>query len=138
MTPAGVVKHFLSELVDHQNLSALDRYMADEVLEHEVFPAGLPATKEGLRQLFSLLYQAFPDLYVTIEETIIEANTVVARLSWCGTHKKELFGVTASQQKHSFHSIEIFKITNGKIVEHWSESNWFQTLQLPAQKERNV
>jgi steroid delta-isomerase-like uncharacterized protein len=138
MTSAGVVKQFLSELVDHQNINALDRYVADDYFEHEVLPAGLPATKEGLRQLFNLLYQAFPDLCVTIEKTIIEANTVVARLSWRGTHNKELFGLAASQQKHSFHSIEIFKIASGKITEHWSESNWFQTLQLSAQKERNV
>jgi predicted ester cyclase len=92
-------------------------------------PEGIPSTHAGLKEIFGKLFQAFPDLYTVIEETIIEADKVVARQTWMGTHQADFFGNPPSGKQVSFGTIDIVTIKEGQIIEHWGESNWLRILQ---------
>ncbi|MCA9839657.1 MAG: ester cyclase [Trueperaceae bacterium] len=129
MTNVGLVKQFLDELVNHKKLSAIETFVAKDMLEHEKFPDGIPSTRTGLIELFEILHRAFPDLCVVIEDTVIEGNKVVARQTWTGTHQADFFGKVASGKAIKFSSIDIIRIENSKITEHWGESNWLRLLE---------
>jgi len=73
------------------------------------------------RQVLRLL-AGYPDLRWTIEDLIAEEDKVVACWSMSGTHKGEYLGVPATNKKVSFDGITIHHVTNGKIMD--SYSNW--------------
>ena len=74
------------EVVNQKKLSALDDYVAADVVWHDP-PPGLAPGMEGFKQFFPMLYAAFPDWHATIEDVIAEGDKVVHRIKGGGTHK---------------------------------------------------
>src|SRR5262249_43821596 len=56
---------------------------------------------------------AFPDLVVTIEDTVAQGEKVVARWSATATHKGEFIGLAPTQNKVTISGISIQKIVEG-------------------------
>jgi len=48
---------------------------------------------EELKQLFSIYFNAFPDLHADIEDIIAEGDRVAIRVMCRGTHKGEIMGI---------------------------------------------
>jgi steroid delta-isomerase-like uncharacterized protein len=77
---------------------------------------------EGLTQFVSMIRSAIPDLRITIEDDMAEADKVVTRWIGQGTHQGELMGVAPTGNQLTFTGITIHRIEATKIVEEWS--NW--------------
>ncbi|HTL52866.1 MAG TPA: ester cyclase [Planctomycetota bacterium] len=71
---------------------------------------------EGFKTYMQIVHLAFPDFTNTVEELIAEKNTVVARLTYGGTNRGELFGRKGTGRKVTYRGIAIFQIKKGKIV----------------------
>jgi len=76
-------------------------------------------TFEGIK----MLWQAFPDITVDIEDLIAKGNKVVVRFIGRGTHQEDFGGIPATGNKTEAGAIEIFRIENGKIIEAWEISD---------------
>jgi len=63
------------------------------------------------------MWSGFPDLHLTIEETIAEWGTVVERLTGRGTHEGEFMGVAPTGKRVEFAGMGLFRIHEGKIAE---------------------
>ncbi|MBU3537071.1 ester cyclase, partial [Alkalihalobacillus clausii] len=72
-----------------------------------------------------VLRPAFPDLVVTIHDQVAEADTVVTRKSYAGTHSAEFFGVPATGKRVDFPMIDIIRLVDAQYVEHWSTVDLF-------------
>src|SRR3712207_3504180 len=68
------------EAVNQKNLDALDEVIASDVISHSAFPGVAPGL-EGVKQLFSSLHAAFPDLHIDVEDIVAEGDKVVARVT---------------------------------------------------------
>ncbi len=79
-----------------------------------------PLDLEGVKQFYSGLWDAFPDLRITIEDMVGEADRVAWRLTVNGTHESEFRGVPATGTEVTFAAQYIFRFRNGKIVERWT------------------
>ncbi|HEX5689461.1 MAG TPA: ester cyclase, partial [Roseiflexaceae bacterium] len=87
------------------------------------FPVpGQPPGIDGFRYAVDMLHTSFPDLSITVEDLIAEGDKVVARLRAQGTHQAPFRGIAATGREVSWTGIRIFRLANGKIVEHWA--NW--------------
>jgi steroid delta-isomerase-like uncharacterized protein len=79
---------------------------------------------------------AFPDLQVTIHDQIAEGNTVVTRKTYQGTQLGAFMGLPPSGKRMSVEVIDILRIVDGKITEHWVVGDELGMLQqlgaLPA------
>jgi len=73
------------------------------------------------KQMESELYDAFPDLHVTIDDMVAEGDKVATRTTWTGTHKGEFMGVPPTNKKMTFSLIVINRFAGGKIVEDHGE-----------------
>jgi predicted ester cyclase len=62
---------------------------------------------------------ALSDLEVVSQELVSEGDRVVARTHFRATHSGELFAVPASGRRIDFHSLEMWRVQDGKLVEHW-------------------
>jgi predicted ester cyclase len=63
---------------------------------------------------------AFPDSYFTVEDMVAEGDKVVTRKTFHGTHEGEFMGIPPSGQAVRMGLIDIVRISEGRVVEHWS------------------
>ena len=88
--------------------------------------APAPLDLEGLeawREFTAPFVEAFPDLRLTIQDIAAEGNTVAARVAFRGTHRGEFQGLPPTGKEVAFSSIEIDRVVDGKVEEHWVEIN---------------
>jgi predicted ester cyclase len=121
----ALVQKFYEEIVNQKNLTALGQFVAPNAVNHTV-PSGFP---QGPSQFLGLHFNAFPDLTVTVEDLLADGDKVVARVSIRGTHQGALRAVSPTGKPFTGMAINIFRIVNGKIVEHWGLADRLGTLQ---------
>jgi steroid delta-isomerase-like uncharacterized protein len=63
---------------------------------------------------------AFPDSRVTIDDMIAEGDQVVTKKTFRGTHEGEFAGIPPTGKTVELQFVDIMRVHNGKIVEHWN------------------
>ena len=111
-----IVRGFIEEAINKGNVDASGDYVAEDVVELVPFPGQGPGLS-GLKDVLRGLRVAFPDMHWTIEEQIAEADDVLTRFTWTGTHKAEFFGVPATGKPVVVWGMVIDRIEHGKIKE---------------------
>ncbi len=106
------------EAINQKNLDALEELAASDIIDHDPAPGQAPGL-EGVKQSFDELLTAFPDVQMSIEDMIAEGDKVVARVSVSGTHQGEFMGIDPTGNRVTITGIDILRIAEGKIVEHW-------------------
>ena len=96
----------------------IDRFLADDFVEHEAIP-GMDNTRETPRQLFTMMLGAFPDFRATVHEILEDGDKVVARVTFGGTHQGEFMGMPASGNQVAWNAIDILEFRGDKVVAHW-------------------
>ena len=71
---------------------------------------------QGLRQMLTTMFQAFPDLHIEVEDLIASGDHVVSRAVLTGTHKGSFAGVPATNKKVSWHGCNVVEVKNGKAI----------------------
>jgi steroid delta-isomerase-like uncharacterized protein len=74
--------------------------------------------------LFNRLHGAFPDIKITVDDTIGADDKVVARWSAVMTHTGDHLGIPATNRPVRITGITIAQIKDGKIIRGWD--NWDQ------------
>jgi steroid delta-isomerase-like uncharacterized protein len=79
---------------------------------------------DEFKKLWSGLRSAFPDIHVTIHDTIEQGEKVAARWTATMTHKGEFLGFAPTGRTATITGISLQRWENGKIMEGWD--NWDQ------------
>lgn len=79
---------------------------------------------EEFRVFFNNLRTSFPDIHITIEDTVAEGDKVVVRVKIEGTHLGDGLGVPPTGRRMCVAGIVIIRFANGKIAEGWN--SWDQ------------
>jgi predicted ester cyclase len=74
-----------------------------------------PLDSEAWSQFLAAFTEAFPDVRLTVEEM------VAARVAFHGTHRGEFQSIPPTDKEVAFSSIEIDRMVDGKVQEHWFE-----------------
>jgi steroid delta-isomerase-like uncharacterized protein len=120
---AGEIVQRWAQLWNAQtDLALIDEIIAPDFASHSA-PPGIPPGREGVRQWIMLFRHAFADLYANIEDVIIEGDKVVMRFLGGGTQTGEFFGIPPTGKRAVLTGINILRIANGQIVEHWGNSD---------------
>ena len=117
------------EAHNKNNLDALDAIVAKDLVSHNALP-GLPPGLEGGKMAHRGFLVSFPDTQTKTEDLIAEGDRVVERYTATGTNTGPFMGFPPTGKKYSIESMSIYRIANGKIVEHWGEND---TMGLMAQ-----
>jgi steroid delta-isomerase-like uncharacterized protein len=113
---------FINEVLNNKNVNAVDELMAANYIDHNPAP-GVPSGTEGMKQLMSMFFSAFPDLHATIDVLVAEGDLVVGSMTNTGTHTGDFMGIPATGKKISFTETHIVRIADGKAVEHWGNQD---------------
>ncbi|MES2122318.1 MAG: ester cyclase [Chlamydiota bacterium] len=126
MTPQQneeIIKKYFEEAWNRGNLDVLDEIIAPNYLNHSPGMPNPPPGPEGLKPIIRGLRKAFPDLHFTIENMVVTAHQVAIHSIMHGTHQGDLFGLPPTGKKVKVNQMQIERIVDGKIVEHWRQSD---------------
>lgn len=116
---ASIVRRLTDEAFIGGNIELVDELIADDFVSHDP-PPGMPATRAGQRAVAEIVVGAFSDRKVEFDEYIETTDgRVVESWAMIATHSGEAFGVPGSGQQVRVRGIEIWRCSDGKIVEHW-------------------
>jgi steroid delta-isomerase-like uncharacterized protein len=107
---------------NQNDMAALDEIVAADIITHSQLP-NVPAGLEGGKMVHQGSLAAFPDGKTTTDDLIAEGDKVVERFTLAGTHKGDFMGIPATGKQVRVTGMSIFRIANGKIVEHWGEND---------------
>jgi predicted ester cyclase len=108
-------------------LDALDGIVAKDIISHNSLP-GLPPGLEGGKMAHFAFLEAFPDIQTTTDDLIAEGDKVVERYTARGTNTGSFMGAPPTGRKIEIGSMSIYRIADGKIVEHWGENDVIGTM----------
>jgi predicted ester cyclase len=123
-TPTDLVKlgYLFAEIMSSHDLSRLSEIKAPDYVNHNAFAEpGL----EGSKKVLGAIIAGVPDLKVTAEDVFVSADgsRVVGRYRYDGTHTGNLLGYPATGNTFAMRSIDIWRVEDGRFVEHWDELN---------------
>jgi len=118
----AIARREIEEIFGKGNLNVADEIIATDYVGHD--PALPEPTRgpEGVKQAATGYRTAFPDLIVTVEQQVVEGDTVATRWTARGTHEGELFGIAPTGKQATVTGISIERVVGGKIVE--DHTNW--------------
>lgn len=82
-----------------------------------------------LKHHIELFEAAFPNYDLIADDIVAEADKVVVRATFRGTHKGKFFGIAPTGKEVSVSVMLIYRIAGGKIVEHWMNADQVSLMQ---------
>lgn len=98
-----LVANLYQELFGNKDVTVIDKYIGDTYIQHNPSVAD---GKEALRQAVTVWFKGAPKEKIDIQHLSAEGDLVYI-------HTKSKQGETTTS------TIDIFKVENGKVVEHW-------------------
>lgn len=108
-----------TEAFNDRNYTAIDQYVAENITEHR---PGVQSGRNSTIAFLQSLASAFPDSQTWIDHIVAEGDRVVVFTTTNGTHQGEFIfapGVPPSGMEISFKTADMYRISNGQLVEHW-------------------
>ena len=108
--------------------AVVDELCAPDLVEHQFGMAGVGAeaiqhVKEAIRQV----HAATPDMSFSIEDSVEQGDTIWVRVRATGTATGPFFG-PPSGRPVDITVVDIARIVDGRIVEHWGVPDRFALL----------
>ncbi|QRE72768.1 ester cyclase [Methylobacterium aquaticum] len=96
------------------------RHIAPDFVRHD---PGLNFTvrgPEGVARLGEVLHGGVTEMTLPIDEVVAEGDRVLVRLRFRGRHTGDLMGLPASGRSIDIAVMDLFRIVDGRLVEHWA------------------
>jgi steroid delta-isomerase-like uncharacterized protein len=117
-----------TEAFNDRNYTAIEQYVAENIVEHR---PGVQSGRNSTIAFLQSLATAFPDFQTSIDHMVAEGDRVVVFTTTNGTHQGEFIfapGVPPSGKQVSFKTADMYRISNGQLVEHWDVIEILDTL----------
>ena len=121
----ALVRRFLGELA-RGNLDVIDELLSPDFVDRSLVPGQGPTRKDFKRSVAEIL-DAFRITSFTIEEQIAEGDTIVTKYAERSVIRGEFAGLPPTGTEERFEGIYIHRISDGKIIEEWSQANTLHT-----------
>ena len=107
----------LYELLNAGQVDQIGELVTEDYVEHDPLP-GQGSGREGAIDRFATIVGALAP-HFTIEDVIASGDRVVLRWTNDGTHVGEFAGLPATGATFSIAGIDIYRIENDLLAEHW-------------------
>ena len=112
-----VIRGLYDEVFCGHNLSAVDRFIHDDYIQHNPHAA---QGRAGFVEFHKIFFQAIPDVRTTINMMVAEGDLVFVYSTYTGTHTGDgLLGFPHTGNEVKYDVVDIFRLRDGKLCEHW-------------------
>ncbi|MDQ4058799.1 MAG: ester cyclase [Actinomycetota bacterium] len=70
-------------------------------------------------EFLGVFLEGFPDLHLEVQDSAADQHMVAQRILFTGTHTGTFRGLPATNRKVRFSGLEINRMVDGKVAEHW-------------------
>ena len=92
-----------------------------QYVNHNAFAA--PGKAGSVSVFFEGFLPAMPDFRVTVEDVYEDGDTLIGRFRYTGTFLHPLMGYAPTGKTVEMRSIDIWRVQDGLLAEHWDELN---------------
>jgi len=115
----AIIERYFYEVWNQGKLAILNELMSPDYINHSPGMPNPPPGPEGLKPIISSIRDAFPDLNYEIQNMVISEDQVAVYTIMYGTHKGNFFGLEPTGKTIEVPQMQIERIQDGKIIEHW-------------------
>jgi len=134
MDGKDVARRLYDDVYNARSVEVLDEIAVRDYDEHSPLP-GQGAGLDGLKERVAMLIDAL-DPRFEIQDIVAEDDRVVVRWTNTGTHVGDFGGMPASGRRFTIDGIDVYRLREGKLAEHWHVVDMLGLLQqlgfLPA------
>jgi predicted ester cyclase len=120
-----IIRRYLEEVINTGDLERVAEFIDPAYVDRNDLTGG---GIDGAKKHIEAVRSTWSDLRVTIDEQIEEGDLVVTRCTGNGTHTGTWLGIKPTNKRMTIQAVNIDRIRNGKIVEHWGVADAFQSL----------
>lgn len=120
-----VLRQIIEQGFGNKDLYVIDQLVADNYVEHQF---GFRGGKEGLKKAILSLSNAFSNHEYELVNFATKENMVWVHYHSSGQHTGVFMGQAPTGKKFTIDVIDIARIANGKLVEHWGVPDRFSLL----------
>jgi steroid delta-isomerase-like uncharacterized protein len=102
--------------IEEGDLTALDAVVA---LDYQDHASGRQPGRRALKAAAQTLRAAFPDMTSTVTHMLAESDLIAVRNRVTGTQHGPLGELPATGHRVDFTSLQLFRVEDERIVEHW-------------------
>jgi steroid delta-isomerase-like uncharacterized protein len=113
-----IARLYFEEVWNKGHVALLDSLLTSDYINHTPSAPTKPGPA-GLKIIVLAIRKAFPDLHFTIEDVVVAPGYITIRSVMSGTQRDSLFGLPPTGKTIHVNQINIEKLRNGKIAEHW-------------------
>jgi len=124
-TEHRLAERFAETLTAH-DLGAFSTLLHPDYINHNRYAE---PGKAGSVAIFGAFIDAFDDFRAETDDIIAVQGTVVGRYTYRGRHTGTFLGVPASGAEIEMHTIDIWRVRDGLLAEHWDELNTLELFQ---------
>jgi predicted SnoaL-like aldol condensation-catalyzing enzyme len=118
-----IVEAFCTAVFINHDLSTLDQLMRADYIQHN---PDVPQGKAGFTQFFVQTFKAIPDFKYSLKQIVADGDLVWVYSTTTGTHTGgEWLGVQPTGNRLSFDVVDMFRLQDGKIAEHWDVADTY-------------
>jgi steroid delta-isomerase-like uncharacterized protein len=130
----ALVRRYYEEVLNGRRVHLLDELAAPDYVENDPLP-GQGNGREGFKQRVAMLLDALAPTF-TVADVVAENDRVVVRWINSGIHVAPFLGIPATGRSFRMAGIDIHRVADGRLAEHWHVVDQFAMLQqlglLPA------
>ena len=123
----AVVRRNTEDVQGKGDWKLFDELFADDFVDHTPQP-GTTADKPGVLFLYQSLREGFPDFRPDIKWQIAKDGLVTTFKIYRGTQTGPVFGVAPTGRTVEFETVDVMKVVDGKITDHWGVGNLLKML----------
>ncbi len=136
-TNKAIVRRYIDQVLSNQRHDLIEEFLVESVELNGVGPSIIGRT--AVVEYYTMFATAFPDWHTTIHDMVAEGDKVAVRITSNGTHLGDFQAISATGKPYTQHAIVIYRLTNGKIVEGWLQTDMLSMMQqlelMPASQE---
>lgn len=114
-----LITRYFEEVWNQGEVEVLDEIISPYYNNHSPGMPNPPAGPNGLKPIVLAIRMAFPDLKYVIENMVIAEDQVAVHTTMHGTHHGDFFGIKPSGKVIQVAQMQIERIKDNQIVEHW-------------------
>jgi steroid delta-isomerase-like uncharacterized protein len=115
----ALVQRFVEQVFEKLRPGAVDELVADDFVSHTY-----PASKDGkayLREAAERMAKALTNIRFVVNDMVAEGDRVAVRLTASATATGDFMGIPAAGKSYEIGEMHLFRLRDGKIVEHWHQ-----------------
>jgi steroid delta-isomerase-like uncharacterized protein len=120
---AAKTRRYYDRLWNQRDFSVIEDWIAPDFVGHHTARPKPVRGVDGFRRFADELFAAFPDLEMTVEETIAQGDRVASRVTMRGTHLGELSGYAPTGIVVTAGFLGIERYRDGLCAEEWVYSD---------------